>query len=116
MLSLLLLSERFFLFCLLYGPGGVGGGRGGDVGAEDVGAGDSDVTWGASDAGLDSGWGFLFLFCFCLLVGNSWVLFCVGCVFVVCGCSFFVGDVGSSFVLGVWVLVGLFVGVLWIIF
>ena len=100
MFSLLLLSELFFLFCLLYGPGGVGGGRGDDVGAEDVGAGgdDGDGTWGDPAVGLDPGWGFLFLLCFCLLVGISWVLFCAGCVFVVCGCTFSVGDVGSSFV------------------
>ena len=60
----------FFLFCLLYGPVGVGGGRGGDVGAEDVGTGgdDGDGTWGDPAVGLDPGWGFLFLLCFCLLV------------------------------------------------
>ena len=42
-----------FLFCLLYGPGGDGGGRGGDVGADDVGAGGDG--FGDSAAGLNSG-------------------------------------------------------------
>ena len=59
------------MFCLLYGPGGDGGGRGVGVGAEDVGAGVDDGvgSWGNSAAGLEPGWGFRFLFCFCLLVG-----------------------------------------------
>jgi hypothetical protein len=97
--SLSLLSVMCFLFCLLYGPGGDGGGRGGDVGAEDVGAGGDDgvnASGGNSAAGLEPGWGFRFLFCFCLLVGVCWLLCCAGSVFVVCGCSL-VSDVCASF-------------------
>ena len=61
----------FFLFCLIYGPGGDGGGRGVDVGAEDVGAGGDDgasVVGGNSAAVLEPGWGFRFLFSFCSVV------------------------------------------------
>ena len=62
MFSLSLLSVVIFLFCLLYGPGGDGGGREVDVGAEDVGAGVDDGvgSWGNSAAGLEPGWGFRF--------------------------------------------------------